>query len=140
MLSSLSENTLRTRFFSAIKDMSHEWLILFCNIDYDRHIAIVAEMEENGKKWMIGVARLIMDQDLTSGEVAVLVQDRFQGKRLGSKLVEMLIGIARERGLEEVRADVLTGNARMLKVFRRLGFTTHCVPGGTSEAVLKLKE
>ena len=103
-------------------------------------MAIVAEMEENGKKSMIGVARLIMNQDLTSGEVAVLVQDRFQGKRLGTKFVEMLIGIARERGLEDIRADVLTENESMLKVFRRLGFTTQWVPGGTSEAVLKLKE
>jgi acetyltransferase len=140
MLSSLSEETSRARFFSVIKDISHEWLILFCNIDYDRHMAIVAETEENGKKSMIGVARLIMNQDLTSGELAVLVQDRFQGKRLGSKFVEMLIGIARERGLEDIRADVLTENESMLNVFRRLGFTTQLVPGGTSEAVLKLKE
>jgi acetyltransferase len=140
MLSSLSEDTLRTRFFSVIKDISHEWLILFCNIDYDRHMAIVAEIDENGRKRMIGVARLIMDQDLMSGEVAVLVQDRFQGKHLGTKFVEMLIGIARERGLEEVRAQVLIENERMLNVFRRLGFATHWVPGGTSEAFLKLKE
>ena len=140
MLSSLSEDTLRTRFFSVIKEMSHEWLILFCNIDYDRHMAIVAEMEENGKKKMLGVARLIMDQDMTSGEVGVLVQDRFQGKHLGTKFVEMLIRIAREKGLENIRADVLTENERMLNVFRRLGFTTHFVPGGTSEAFLNLKE
>ena len=140
MLSSLSQKTLRTRFFSVIRDISHEWLILFCNIDYDRHMAIVAEMEENGKKSIIGVARLIMNQDLTSGEVAVLVQDKFQGKHLGSKFVQILIGIARERGLEEVRADVLTENQSMLNVFRRFGFATQWVPGGTSDAVLKLKE
>lgn len=140
MLSTLSEETLRTRFFSTVKDISHEWLILFCNIDYDRHMAIVAETEEKGKKSMIGVARLLMNQDLTSGEMAVLVHDRFQGKRLGSKFVEMLIDIARERGLEEVRANVLTENRRMLNVFRRLGFTTQWVPGGTSEVVLKLKK
>jgi acetyltransferase len=140
MLSALSEDTLRTRFFSVIKDVSHEWLILFCNIDYDRHMAIVAEMEENGKKRMIGVARLIMNQDLTSGEVAVLVQDRFQGKGLGTKFVEMLIGIARERGLETVRADVLTENKSMLTVFRKFAFSTHFVAGGTSKAVLRLKE
>jgi acetyltransferase len=140
MLSSLSENTMRTRFFSVIKYMSHEWLILFCNIDYDRHMAIVAEVQEKGKSRMIGVARLIMDQDLTSGEMAVLVRDRFQGKRLGSKLVEMLIWIARERGLDYIRADVLTENVGMLNIFKRLGFTTHRVPDGMSEAVLKLKE
>ena len=97
-------------------------------------------MEENGNKSRIGVARLIMNQDLTSGEVAVLVQDQFQGKGLGTKFVEVLIKVARERGLENVRADVLTENESMLKVFRRLGFTTHWVPGGTSEAVLNLKE
>lgn len=57
MLSSLPKESLRTRFFSAIKDISHEWLILFCNIDYDRHMAIVAEVQENGKKKVIGVAR-----------------------------------------------------------------------------------
>lgn len=85
MLSTLSKESFRTRFFSSIHDMSHEWLILFCNIDYDRHMAIVAEMEENGKKSMTGVARLIMNQDLTCGEVAVLVKDKFQGKGLGSK-------------------------------------------------------
>lgn len=140
MLSSLSEDTLRNRFFSVSNDISHEGLIFFCNIDYDRHMAIVAEVRENGKNRMIGVARLIMDQDLTSGEVAVLVQDKFQGKRLGSKLVEMLIGIARERGIEDIRADVLTENKKMLNVFGRLGFTTHPVAGGTSEAVLKLKD
>jgi acetyltransferase len=140
MLSSLSEETLRTRFFSVFRHISHEQLVLYCNIDYDRHMAIVAEVRENGKSRMIGVARLIMNQDLMSGEVAVLVQDRFQGKRLGSKLVEVLIGIARERGLEDIRATVLTENTRMLKVFRRLGFTTQWASGGTSEAVLKLKK
>lgn len=139
MLSSLSEETLRTRFFSTIKDISHEWLILFCNIDYDRHMAIVAEVRENRKKKMIGVARLIMNPELTSGELAVLVHDRFQGKGLGYKFVEVLIGIAREKGIEDIRAEVLTENERMLKILRRLGFTTQWLPGGTSEAVLKLK-
>ena len=140
MLSSLSKESLRTRFFTTIKDISHEWLVLFCNIDYDRHMAIVAEIKEDGRQKIIGVARLIMNEDLTSGELAVLVQDKFQEKHLGTKFVEMLVEIARERGLENVRADVLTENGSMLKVFKRLGFTTQWAPGGTSEAVLKLKE
>jgi acetyltransferase len=89
---------------------------------------------------MIGVARLMMNPDLTSGGLAVLLHDRFQGKGLGHKLVEVLIEIAREKGLEDIRAEVLTENKRMLTVLRRLGFTTQWLPGGTSEAVLKLKE
>ena len=140
MLSSLSEDTLRTRFFSVVKEISHEELIFFCNIDYDRHMAIIAELRENGKKIMVGVARIIMNQELTSGEAAVLVHDRFQGKGLGYKLVEMLIEIARERGLEDVRADVLSENKTMLSIFQRLGFSALRVSGGTFEVLLKLKE
>jgi acetyltransferase len=64
----------------------------------------------------------------------------FLGKGLGHKLVEVLIEIAREKGLEDIQTEVLTENKRMLTVLRRLGFTTQWLPGGTSEAVLKLKE
>jgi acetyltransferase len=76
---------------------------------------------------------------MKSGEVAILIQDKFQGKRLGSKLVEILIGIARERGLEDIRADVLTENESMLNVFKRFGFTTHVIPDGVTEVMLMLK-
>ncbi len=139
MLSSLSMRTLQTRFFSTIKNIGHEWLILLCNVDYDRHIAIVAEVRENEKTRIIGDARLIMGHDPTYGEVAVLVHDDFQGKGLGTKFVEMLVEIAREKDLDFIRADVLTENTRMLHVFKRLGFTTQWFIGGKSEAVLKLK-
>jgi acetyltransferase len=138
MLSTLSEETIRTRFFSSIKDITHDWLILLCNVDYDRHIAIVAETP--GEKKIIGVARLLMNTDLTSGEVAVIVHDRFQRKGLGTKFVEVLIGIARERGLESVRAQFLVDNQNIRKVFRRLGFTTRWVVADISEAVLELKK
>jgi len=53
---------------------------------------------------------------------------------------EMLNSLSTERGLENIRADVLSENESMLKVFKRLGFKSHCVSGGTSEVVLKLKE
>ena len=54
LAASLSHETIRTRFFSSLRDLSHEWLTLFCNIDYDRHMAIVAEITENGKRKIIG--------------------------------------------------------------------------------------
>ncbi|MGD0235551.1 MAG: bifunctional acetate--CoA ligase family protein/GNAT family N-acetyltransferase [Syntrophorhabdales bacterium] len=139
LLASLSHETIRTRFFSSVRDFSHEWLILFCNIDYDRHVAIVAEITENGKRKIIGVGRLIMEPDFQSGEFAILVHDRYQGKGLGYKLVERLIEIGREKGLEEIVGEALTENEKMLKLARKLGFATQWVPGGTSKLTLKLK-
>ncbi|MBP1732016.1 MAG: Acetyl-CoA synthetase / acetyltransferase family protein, partial [Deltaproteobacteria bacterium] len=140
MAASLSHETIRTRFFSSVKDVSsHEWLILFCNIDYDRHVAIVAEITENGKRKIIGVGRLVMEADFQSGEFAILVHDRYQGRGLGYKLVGMLIEIGRERELKEIVGDVLTENENMLKLARKLGFTAQWAPDGITKITLKLE-
>ena len=123
LLSSLSEATMRARFFSIIKDISHEMLIRYCNIDYDREMAIVAEVRENEKRKMIGIARLIVDRQFKSGEFAVLVHDDYQGKGLGLKLVDVLIGIAEDKGLGGIYGEILTENEKMIAVCRKLGFT-----------------
>jgi acetyltransferase len=138
MLFSSSPESLRTRYFSTMKDIPHEFLIYFVNVDYDRHMSLVAEVTEKGKKKMIGAASLVMNPEMTSSEIAVFVHDSFQGKGLGTRLLQVLIDIARERSLQEVRAEVLSENTPMLAIFRRLGFTTRFLPGGTSECVLKL--
>jgi acetyltransferase len=139
LLASLSEATMRARFFSIIKDISHEMLVRYCNIDYDREIAIVAEVREKEKRKLIGIGRLIIDRDFKSGEYAVLVHDDYQGKGLGYKLVDVLIGIAEEKGLERIYGEVLTENEKMLAVCRRLGFTAEWTPDDVTRVTLKLK-
>ncbi len=139
MADSVSHESMRTRLFSYIKNLDHELLILFCNVDYDRHMAIVAEIIENGKRKIIGVGRLVMQPDFRSGELALIVHDRYQRKGLGHKLLGMLIEIGREKGLEEVYGDVLAENEKMLKLARKLGFTTQWRAGGITKITLKLK-
>jgi acetyltransferase len=139
MATTVSQESIRTRFFSSVKDWSHEWLIMFCNIDYDRHVAIVAEVTENRKRKIIGVARIVMEPDFSSGEFAIFTHDAYQHKGLGYKLVSMLIEIGRERGLEEIFGDVLTDNDKMLNLAKKLGFTSRWVPGGVSRIIKKLK-
>lgn len=139
MLTSLSDQAMRLRFFSVIRDISHEMLVRYCNIDYDREMAIVAEIREEGRKRMIGVARLISDPDYKSGEFAVLVHDAFQGHGLGYKLVDVLIGIAEDKGLETIYGDVLMDNRKMLAVCKKLGFTTEAADEETTRVVLHLR-
>jgi acetyltransferase len=138
MADSMSHESIRTRLFSPLK-LDHEWLIHFCNVDYDRHMAIVAEITENGKRKIIGVGRLVMEPDFQSGELALVVHDRYQRNGLGYKLLGMLIGIGREKGLEQVVGDVLAENGKMLKLARKLGFTTQWLAGGITKITLKLK-
>ncbi len=134
----LSEKTVKERFFSVIKDMTHNMLVRFCNVDYDREIAIVAEVGGGDTKRIVGISRLIIEPG-SKAQFAVLVHDDYQGKGLGKKLVEVLIGIAREKGLEEVYAITLSENDRMLKLMRGLGFKTVLQPGGIIGASLKVR-
>ena len=138
MLSSLSEKTMRERFFQAIKHITHEMHIRFCNIDYDREMAIVAELREGEKRRIIGIGRLIIEPDGKTGEFAVVVQDDFHGKGLGYKLVDMMIGIAQEKALEEVYALVQSDNTRMLSVCKKLGCAIEQLPEKLSRVSLQL--
>jgi acetyltransferase len=136
MLTTLSEESLRTRFFQAVKNITHEMHIRFCNIDYDREVAIVAEIHEGEKRKLIGMGRLIVDPTSNTAEFAVLVHDRCQGKGLGHKLVDVIIGIAQDKGLDELYAYVQAWNTRMHKVCKRLGFTAESLPEHMSKVTL----
>ena len=140
MLATLSEEATKWRFFSTVRPLDHEWLIVFCNIDYDRHMAIVAEVKEKGKRRIIGVARLIKNPPMfATAEFAVLIHDAYQGLGLGYKLTEMLITIGRRGGLEGIEGLLLTGNTRMLKICGELGFSYKVTSDGTTEVMLRLK-
>ena len=129
LIQNLSEETKRFRFFQVIKEITHEMLVRFCNIDYDREMAIIAEYTEpGGKKRNVGVGRLIMDPTRKRGEFAVVVADDFQGKGLGTKLVDMMIEIADEKGLETIYGVVMPENTRMIELCRRLGFDVRYTP------------
>ena len=122
LIMGLSEESSRFRFFRVIRELSHEDLVRFCNIDYDREIAIIAEVREGGKRREIGVGRLIMEPGRKRGEFAVVVADEYQGKGLGTKLVDMLISIAQEKGLESIYGIIVPENRRMVRLCEKMGF------------------
>jgi acetyltransferase len=137
-VSSLSVESLRTRFFSVFRSISHDWLVSYCNIDYDRHIAMVGEVEEDGKRKIIGVARLVVLPDTNSGQFAVVVDDRTQRRGLGRKLMEMLIKIGKDKGLAEIYGEVLEDNDKMINFCLSLGFTPGFPVHGMLKVTMKL--
>jgi acetyltransferase len=98
-------------------------LARFTQIDYDREIALVAIDEESGTDCMLGVARIIGDADGKTGEFAVLVGDAWQGKGIGSNLLEKCLSIAEKQGFESVHGIVLRENRNMLALGKKLGFS-----------------
>lgn len=139
MLDTLSEETLKERFFQIIKSITHEMLIKICNIDYDRELTTVAEVRADQKRKLIGIGGLMIEPDFKKGEFAVVVHDIYQGKGLGYKLIDILIGIAQEKGLEEFYGFVLPNNRRMLRLCQKLGFTLIQLPDDISMVKLLLK-
>lgn len=118
----LSENTIYFRFFGYRPKLTHELLTRFTHIDYDREIAIVAEVEVEGKKRLAGVVRIISDAWNEAAEYAIVVADDFQGQGLGKALTNFILEIAKERGIQKVFASVLSSNKRMLSMFRKRDF------------------
>lgn len=136
LIGGLSDETSRFRFFQVIRTITHEMLVRYCNIDYDREMAIIAEYTRRGKKRNIGVGRLIIEPGEKRAEFAVVVADEFQGKGLGTKLVDMLIGIGVDKGLESVYGIVLPDNKKMMDLCRALGFD---IKYGHEEVVVELR-
>lgn len=113
----LSPETRRLRFFTYHPKLSGQEVERFTHVDYDRRLAFVAEV--NGE--LIAVGRYDAD-DQGGAEVAFVVQDDQQGRGLGSILLEHLAVAARHRGITRFRAETLSGNRKMLSVFRDAGY------------------
>ncbi len=137
LFSSLSEETKRFRFFNIFSDMSHESLIRHCNLDYDREIGIVAEMQQDGKK-LIGAVGLVSDFTRRCGEFAVVVGDQWQGKGLGSKLIDYVVEIGKDMGLETVVGYVISRNTKMIDLCVNKGFVMEQHDEETMRATLKI--
>jgi len=123
MFLNFSERTQRYRFFQLIKNISHERLVRYTQIDYDREIAIIAELEEDGKQKMAGVVRLISDQYNENAEFAIVVADPWHGLGLGGELADYVLEIAEKRGIHKIYAYVLANNHIMIRMFKNRGFS-----------------
>jgi len=122
LLGSCSKESIYSRFRYFFHWDSHEVATRYCYIDYDREIAIVAEQEQEGRRRLLGVGRLVGDPGLETAEYAVLVGDAWQSQGLGSILTDYCIEIAGEWGVKSLLAVTTSDNKRMLQVFRKRGF------------------
>jgi len=140
MFQNFSEESIRYRFFQIIKDTPHEVRVRYCNIDYDREIAIVPELTENGHKKILGVVRVSLEPDAKNGEIAFIIADPWQGLGLGTKMVDYVLEICKDMKLETIYAIMLPDNYRAINLMKKMGFTIKYLQDGTVKGTLSLKE
>ncbi len=112
--------SLYRRFFTLKQNFSEREKAFFLNVDFEKHVALVAMTEEAGQHVMVGGARYVIVQP-GKAEVAFLVVDQYQGQGIGAALLRNLANLARAGGLNALVAEVLPENTPMLKVFEKSG-------------------
>lgn len=118
----LSQETKYYRFMNTMRELPPAMVARLTQIDYDREMAFLATLEEDGVEKEIGVCRYAVNPDGESCEFAVVVADDWQHRGLARKLMGVLIETARNRGLLYINGVFLANNDRMLKFVAKLGF------------------
>ncbi len=118
----LSAETKYYRFMNTMRELPPAMVARLTQIDYDREMAFLATVEENGQEVELGVCRYAVNPDGESCEFAVVVADDWQSRGLARKLMGVLIETARNRGLKYMNGVFLSSNERMLKFVQNLGF------------------
>jgi acetyltransferase len=125
LLTSCSPESIYSRFFAPVREFTHEMATRFCFIDYDREMAIVAEIEDGDDRKLVAVGRLVADPEHEEAEYAVLVHDDFQNSGLGTQLTDYCMKIAESWGIERITAVTLPENRHMKSILQRFDFELH---------------
>jgi GNAT superfamily N-acetyltransferase len=114
-----SNKTVYRRFFFPISIMPHDRMQEYVNVDYSRVMSLVALAGEPDQETIIAEARYVQDEKSAYGDLAFVVEEKYQGMGIATYLYEMLARLAKERGLKGFTAEVLQANKGMMKVFEK---------------------
>lgn len=133
----LSPESRYFRYVSSMTQLPPAMLARFALIDYDREMALVAVLKQRSAatdgsivetERVIGVSRYVTNPDQTSCEFSLVVADDMAGRGIGSRLMDAIMQVARDKGLSEIQGLVLSVNPNMLKLMRSLGFSIKPFP------------
>src|SRR5215510_6435722 len=104
-----STQSLYRRFFGAKRSFSDKEVAFFVNVDFVKHVALVAVIEEGDHAAIVAGGRYIVQQPGTA-EIAFVVIDDYQKQGIGAALLRHLAILARDAKLKEFTAEVLPEN------------------------------
>jgi acetyltransferase len=122
----LSERSVYQRYLHTMQlsqRIAHERLTRICFIDYDREMALVAEIKDAaGEPRIVAVGRLKKTHGTNEAEFALIISDEYQGRGLGSELLSRLLEVAKHEQFSRITGDILPDNLTMQRICERLGF------------------
>jgi RimJ/RimL family protein N-acetyltransferase len=138
----LDRQTIYTRYFSFRKSFSETELKRLEEADSSRYILLVATLDSGNEETIIAGASCVVTDatgPVPTAEVAFMVEEDYQRQGLAGQMLAAICGLARQRGIARLEADVLAENPAMLAVFRRSGLPTKTSrSGGVVHLVMDL--
>jgi GNAT superfamily N-acetyltransferase len=127
----LSPESRFRRFMAPIEELTADQLRFLTEIDYVDHFAWVALDLDAARHPGVGVSRYVrIPEEPEVAEPAVTVVDDYQGRGLGTLLLEALGAVALENGISRFRGYALEVNRPIREVLEAMGATTaHDSPG-----------
>jgi RimJ/RimL family protein N-acetyltransferase len=115
----LSAEDIRTRFFQKLSSLSDAAAQTLCSVNYDEEMAFVAVVGARERERIVGACSYYVNPRTGLADVGYMVDPDWQGAGLGGTLHARMVEYARANGVRGFTADVVVGNSRMLKVFKR---------------------
>lgn len=138
-VSRLSPQSRRLRFHGAVNALPDSTLQSMTAIDYQRHLALIAEsFDDDCTPRLVADARYVVD-DAGGAEFAVAVADDWQHVGLGRAVLRRLGRHARRQGLQYLEGAVLAGNGPMLALMRRWGASMRPDPDDADVVIATLR-
>lgn len=94
-----------------------------CDVDGQTRVAIAATHLVDGQEHILAVARYgVLDVHTPdTAEAAIVVEDAFQSRGLGTLLIKCLVNYARAHGVHRFVATIHYNNVRILRFIERSG-------------------
>jgi len=135
----LSENTRRERFGALAKRLGPRDLDRLTSLDHHRHEALAAIAPHSGD--IVGVARYIaLPDEAKTAEVAIGVDDDWQGAGIGRRLISALGDRARAEGITHLVAYVAPTNRRVTEWIARAGGVVEAQDGDAVRYGIALRQ
>jgi GNAT superfamily N-acetyltransferase len=135
----LSENARRERFGALAKRLGPRDLDRLTALDHHRHEALAAIAPHSGD--IVGVARYIaLPDEAKTAEVAIAVDDDWQGGGIGRRLISALGDRARAEGITHLVAYVAPTNRRVTEWIARAGGVVEAQDGDAVRYSIALRQ
>jgi len=135
----LSPESVYLRYFELKPVLSERDLHYLTELDFDRRVALVATLSSTADAPLVGVARYDVlpakAGEPVRAELGIVVEDACQNRGIGTVLLKHLLGIAHDHGVNEITAEVLPQNTRMLELVAGSGVP---VQRALDEGVIRL--